>query len=615
MNIDFRGNIEEISGGIGFICEGMGFKQGEGECEIEIKKREQGFFVDSNGKKALLEYSRPVDFFRALSFCVDSFRNNKPVSIEQKPSFDTCGIMIDVSRRAVLRVETVKDIMRRMARMGLNQLMLYTEDTYEMKKYPYFGYMRGRYTAEELKEIVAYGNKLGIETVPCIQTLAHLARALRWPDFEDMRESQNILFIGEEKTYELIDEMLKTARECFTTSKIHIGMDEAHGVGLGKYLEKHGYTDRFKLLCGHLERVLEIASKYGFEPMMWSDMFFRLGSKTGDYYDTSAKMPDNIAELIPKGIQQVYWDYYNTSSDMYEFMIQAHQQMGCPIVFAGGVWTWGSPSVNYCQTFKSTAPALEACRKYGIKDVFATMWGDDGAECSVYQALLGMQLYAQYNYGGETEGSGLAEAFRICAGCDAEAFLLFDADNFEENDSGAASTAAKQVLYQNPLTGLLDKNFEMIDLKSHYGDILNKLEKLPNQGEFEEMFECQRSLVRVLRDKCDIGIRLKKAYDAKDKKALGELSGELFDLEKNILVMHERREHLWDIQNKPFGFEEVGMHLGGLEASVRRAAKRAAAYAEGKIDAIDELAEERLYYNGKKSPFVHDYFSVHTMMP
>ncbi len=102
--------------------------------------------------------------------------------------------MIDASRNAVYRVSEVKKILGYMALMGHNRCMLYTEDTYEIDGYPYFGYMRGRYSKEELREIDDYGYSLGIEVVPCIQTLAHLKQTLRWPYGEGMKDTQDVLF-------------------------------------------------------------------------------------------------------------------------------------------------------------------------------------------------------------------------------------------------------------------------------------------------------------------------------------------------------------------------------------------------------------------------------------
>ena len=57
--------------------------------------------------------------------------------------------------------------------------MLYTEETYELPGEPHFGYLRGRYTADELREIDRVADRLGIEMIGCIQTLGHLGHLLR----------------------------------------------------------------------------------------------------------------------------------------------------------------------------------------------------------------------------------------------------------------------------------------------------------------------------------------------------------------------------------------------------------------------------------------------------
>lgn len=59
-------------------------------------------------------------------------------------------------------------------------------------------------------------------------------------------------------------------------------MDEAHGIGLGRYYEKHGPSDRFSLLTRHLNRVVNLCQELDLHPIMWSDMFYRLGSKINE---------------------------------------------------------------------------------------------------------------------------------------------------------------------------------------------------------------------------------------------------------------------------------------------------------------------------------------------
>lgn len=58
--------------------------------------------------------------------------------------------------------------------------------------------------------------------------------------------------------------------------RIHIGMDEAHRLGLGSYLARHGYRGRFQVMNEHLSRVLEISRRHDLRPMIWSDMYFDL---------------------------------------------------------------------------------------------------------------------------------------------------------------------------------------------------------------------------------------------------------------------------------------------------------------------------------------------------
>ena len=114
--------------------------------------------------------------------------------------FDTVTAMVDMSRNAVRTVSSVKKLMRLLVLMGYTDLQLYMEDVYEIPEEPYFGYKRGRYSQAELKEMVAYGKKIGLEIVPAIQTLAHLNGITRWRTYWDIIDFADILLADEERT-------------------------------------------------------------------------------------------------------------------------------------------------------------------------------------------------------------------------------------------------------------------------------------------------------------------------------------------------------------------------------------------------------------------------------
>ena len=212
--------------------------------------------------------------------------------------FRRFGLMLDCSRNAVMNLPTLKKWIDMTADMGYNTLLLYTEDTYEVDNQPYFGHLRGRYSQKELREIDDYANKKGMEVIPCIQTLAHLNAIMRWPQYAGMADCNDILLAGDEHVYAFIDDMFASLSKSFRSRIVNIGMDEAAMVGLGRYLQEHGYHDRSEILVTHVARVAEIASKYGFEVTMWGDMFFRLAAG-GAYYVDDLKISDAIKEKIP----------------------------------------------------------------------------------------------------------------------------------------------------------------------------------------------------------------------------------------------------------------------------------------------------------------------------
>ena len=130
----------------------------------------------------------------------------------------TFGVMVDFSRNAVMKVSELKKYCDVLKKFGYNSIYLYIEDTYELDDEPYFGHLRGRYSKQELKELNAYCNSIGLTVIPCFQTLAHLNQIFRWETYNSVHDCDDILLCDEEKTYELIEKMFKTFKECLSTA-------------------------------------------------------------------------------------------------------------------------------------------------------------------------------------------------------------------------------------------------------------------------------------------------------------------------------------------------------------------------------------------------------------
>ncbi|WP_242824086.1 family 20 glycosylhydrolase [[Clostridium] dakarense] len=166
--------------------------------KIQIIKLDENEEYVIQISKGTIKYKNKNHLFRAISLYIQS-RDKENFFIEEKSYIKHIGPMIDASRNSVYKPDKIKELMVNMAILGLNRMMLYTEDTYEIENYKYFGYLRGKYSKEELKEIDDYGYKLGIEVIPCIQTLAHLKQTLKWSYGNEIKDTEDVLLVGKKK--------------------------------------------------------------------------------------------------------------------------------------------------------------------------------------------------------------------------------------------------------------------------------------------------------------------------------------------------------------------------------------------------------------------------------
>ncbi len=507
------------------------------------------------------------------------------------------GVMLDMSRNAVMRPEQVKEFAATIKKMGYNMIQLYTEDTYEIPEEPYFGYLRGRYSKEEMKDIVAYCGSIGVEIIPCIQTLAHLNQAFMWARYQAINDTNDILMVDDPRTYEFIENMFKTLRECFTTEYIHVGMDEAHNLGLGRHLDKYGYENRFDILSRHLKKVIALAEKYNFKPMMWSDMFFRLANHGAYYVSDTDVITDEVIAACPEGIDLVYWDYYADNAEQYDTMLKAHDKFGRETWVAGGAWTWTGFASNNDWTLDTMSKAVRVCANHGVENIFMTMWGDNGKECSFFSVL--PSLYAiRRMYDGVEDLAQIKREFSELMGEDFDAMMLLDLPVNVGAPTRKDKTFHKYMLYSDPILGYLDTAVKF-SAKEGYEELAARLEAAAANSKYGYIFESQAALCRALALKHDLGVRTRAAYRSGDK---AQVSALLADYDKTIAAVEAFAvafRKLWFAENKPHGFDVQELRLGGLLFRLRSVRDRLAAYADGTCAEIPELAEELLPYAGK----------------
>lgn len=541
-----------------------------------------------DGERLTVEAPDTSAAARGLFLAACALRNGRNVpELHQRRHIASCGMMLDMSRGGVMTVEAVKGMIDAHAALGLNLMMLYTEDTYTVPEAPYLGYLRGRYTEKELREMDDYAAESGVELIPCVQTLAHLEQFLQWDVNRDIKDNDCVLMIDEPKTYAWIRAALTALRRCFRTNRIHIGMDEAHGVGLGEYYQKHGAVNRFELLNRHLNRVVDICKELGFKPIMWSDMFYRLGSKNNDYYDTDAVVPESAIAQIPD-VALCYWDYYHTDEQFYAGMLEGHRKMGKEVVFAGGIWTWSGILPHVRKTNATMYPALRACLKAGIGTVLATLWGDDGCETDYRLALNQLPIYSEHVWLGEdcthAEVERMGERLTGLSEACFNAMGAFYADD-EDHRPG------KGLFYCDSLYPLTEGLWDLTGYREGLEEGIKTLERHLDDSRCEYAWLA----MRIALEKLNWVNELRPAYLRGDKAVVLTMANEKLPAMRELYVkmMSVWREQ-WESGRKRNGWETICARLGAVIARLDDVQRILLRWADGTIECVEELDETPL---------------------
>ena len=587
--------MSDIKLGFDIITKRLGL-----DMSIKTKNEGEGFTVSKEDGSIIIRYGQKRDLFRALTFVKQVAKTGEAVS--QKASFTMLCYMADMSRNAVMNMDSVKELIVDLAMMGYDSLMLYIEDTYEIPEYPYFGHLRGRYTKEQMKEIDAFGSAMGIEVIPCMQTLAHLATMLSWRAFGGIKDTPGILLADCDKTYDLVDKMLRSLSECFTTDKIHLGMDEAHDLGLGQYLDIHGYTDRFTILSKHLLRVKEICDKYSLKPMIWSDMYFRIYNN-GAYYIKGKELPDEATSLVPDGVKMVYWDYYSTDVDTLNCMFENHKKFKGETVFAGGAWKW-SGFAPYTRISNECANIhIDACNRHGCREIIVTGWGDNGAEAAQFSILPTLSLYAERCFDNGISDKKYRERFFASFDIDVSDFELLDlANDVFPEPLDTHANPCKFLLYNAAMGGMCDAHIRE-GMADRYYQNARLIEKCADHPRFGYMFDTLAQLCKILELKAELSLKIRDAYQNGDSAALsGYANNVIPEIIDRIGIFLEVFRKQWYTENKVLGFEVQEIRLGGLIETLRGSAMLINSYLAGETSEIEALSYPILPHSfGKKS--------------
>ncbi len=551
-----------------------------------------GVSVKFDGTNAVIGCGSKVQFARGVFLLAQNYKNGA-FEITQKPNFDLLAYMIDVSRNGVYTMDSIKRSILHMAALGFTHLSLYMEDVFEIEGYPRFGYMRGRYSKKDLKEINDFAESLGIGILPVIQSLGHMAQYLQWGEARAIKDTAQCLLVDEPKTYAFLEELIKTMRECFPkATELSLSLDEAHDLGTGAFMDKNGYEPRNSIFTRHATRLFDICKKYGFSPLMDGDMFYRNASKSHNYYDKDVVITPDMAAGIPEEMKICYWDYYHTEEADYDYFMEGHRHLGHPLFLISAIWTWEGFVEDTVFTYKTAIPFLRSAIKNGEREFKVSVFGDKGNECNYMHSLGSLPIFSEYCYRGlDCTDEDIFSVSEFLTKMPYEHKFEIGRVHCDLHDD---SYFASKNIYG-------DIFYNFVNTPHDYDKVLAEA-KAAEQKTAEYMnlhdrhydyYKLCHYMARVTRQKIELIHNVRPAYKNGDKEYLKLVVNEKlpeFLSDMDIFIDEFKKDWLRD--KKPQGIEIVLLRLAAAREQAKLRLEQLNAYLDGSLETIMELDEK-----------------------
>lgn len=562
------------------------------EVKFEHRDEVDGYHLHKFDDNITIQYSHFCEVPHALGDLLTF--DEVPLDLHKEAPFNFRGIMLDVSRNAPVRVEFLKEQIARFSLMGMNQFCLYTEDMFEIEDEPLFGYARGRYSKEEIKELVAYGREFGVNLFPCIQTLGHMEQILKYPAYNNLKDNDFIYNVYAEGVYEFIAKTIDAACEMYDTNMIHIGLDETHGLGRG-YAFKEGEAINPRMIyVNHLKQIVAMCQEKGLQPMMWGDIV--LGSTVGETH-----MKDDEIKALPEGVLMDYWDYHSCSDETYLKDLKDFQDMGYETLVSPGVWCWSRFFPAYHKAERNISTLLQSAKKMGVRKALNTHWGDDGHECFFNYNIPAHAIFMANCTEIREENVETAAKAKVKAVFGVEFDDLVSTQEIDcidgENGRILPPNVGKCLFYEDPVQSLFSGVEDVKPESTYYLKLAAKYGALESHPSFGDYFKQARLFCDYLTIKIGLNDKARAAYQAGDKEAMKVLIPSFHKARTIMSELKKLYRKLWLQERKAFGLEIVESRLATQISRFEYFEEIATAWIQGELPAIDELELEHFAFH------------------
>jgi hypothetical protein len=353
---------------------------------VEISFRETGGLRAASAtlRQLLREYGRRLPCLR----------------IRDWPDFARRGVMLDISRGRVPKLETLLDLAEKLSDFKINELQLYTEHTFAYKKYKSVWQSWGALTAKEIQILDTRCRELGIDLVPNQNSFGHLRYFLADPrlkklgELSEPYEAETKDFLRRPTTLApnhpgtrpflrgLYDELLPN----FSSHFFNIGGDETWDLGKGRSKKLCETKGKGRVYFDFLKKIHREVAARDKTMMFWGDIILKYPQLLPELASlgTPASGPASSSRLLKRagsetGVPNLIalnWGY--EANHPFENEAARFAKAKIPFYVCPGTSTWQTLIGKHDNGLANLRAAAKAGKKFGAIGFLNTDWGDGG---------------------------------------------------------------------------------------------------------------------------------------------------------------------------------------------------------------------------------------------
>ncbi|MEL4308478.1 beta-N-acetylhexosaminidase [Joostella sp. CR20] len=396
INNDFVGSMD--------IAEKVGFSKLYINLSIDslnLRPQEYSLKISTDsiqltGQNLAGLYYGKQTLLQLLTYSADQQKALPCLTITDWPNFERRGVMLDVSRDKVPTMETLYQLIDKLATWKINELQLYIEHTFAYKDHEEVWKNASPFTAEEIRQLDAYCTQRHIDLVPNQNSFGHMENWLKHDTYLDLAEcpddcetvwgkrKRTSLNPTDPASFELMKSLYEELLPNFSSKYFNIGGDETVELCLGKSKDACEKLGKGQVYLNYLTQLNDEVNKQGYQAQFWGDIILN--------------HPELIKD-IPKNMTAVVWGYDATYP--FDENLPKFKEAGLDFYVCPGTSSWRSEIGRNSNAFENLKNAALEGYKNGAKGFLNTNWGDFGhfqpLSVSYAPFLLGASYSWNYN--------------------------------------------------------------------------------------------------------------------------------------------------------------------------------------------------------------------------